>query len=209
MILEPHTLPMTTVRIEGHLINTDPQVLQTIVSQVAKGGFFSIDMTTVRLAVLKFPWIKDVQIHRQWPNTLLIQVQERQVIAQWQNKALVDDEGYLFNVPLKRKGDLGLPQFYGPPNSVGKILERYNQLAPLVNAYGFSIHEFGYNARQTWYMVLDNGIKLRLSRYDKKNTRLQRFIKVYHRLLSTQKLPPVYVDLRYTNGIAVLHALAD
>jgi cell division protein FtsQ len=214
LILEPHTLPMTTVHIEGHLINTNPQVLQTIVSEVARGGFFSIDLMRVRLKILKLPWIIDAQIYRQWPNTLLIKVQERQAIARWQNKALVDGNGNLFIVPKElfqgktRKRNLNLPRFFGPPGSVGKILEYYTQLAPLMQAYGFSIHEFGYNARQAWYMVLDNGIKFQLGRGDKK-TRLQRFIKIHQNLLSTQKLLPVYVDLRYTNGIAVLHALAD
>jgi len=216
IMLDPHTLPIKTVRIDGHLINTNPQILQTMLSQVAKGGFFDIDLTKVRLSILTLPWVKNVQIHKQWPDTLIIQIQEHIVVAWWMNKALVDIEGNLFfSYPkIQARSDsviykfMDLPLFTGPLNSLKDILKRYNQLAPLVSTAGLQIQEFGCNARKAWYMVLNNGMKLKLGRGDSQ-TRLQRFFKVYQRLvMSSGNWESLLMDLRYTNGIAVQTVLA-
>lgn len=90
-LLEPHTWPINTVRIEGNLRKTDQQKLQITLSKIARGNFWSINLQTIRLAVLKYPWVKDVQVRRQWPDTLLMQIQERQVLAQ----------RLMFNEPLE------------------------------------------------------------------------------------------------------------
>ncbi len=216
VILDPHTLPLTVVRIEGHLINTDQKDLQALVSQVVSGGFLNVDLAAVQRAVLTLPFLKDAQVQRQWPDTLLIQVQERQAVARWEDLALVDEQGNLFiGPPLREKGkgeikqgSWGLPRFAGPLGSVGEVLKHYNRVYPLVQDAGLQIHEFGRNARSTWYMVLDNGMKLQLGRGDS-DARVQRFLKVHRRMLTAQKSPPLHVDLRYTNGIAVQTALAE
>ena len=68
------------------------------------------------------------------------------------------------------------------------------------------IQEFGYNVRKTWYMLLNNNMKLNLGRSESE-IRLQRFLKIYHRLktpsLNNIGDKTVLIDLRYTNGIAV------
>lgn len=200
---DPSTLPITTVRIEG-IINTEPRSLQKRLSSVAVGGFFEIDLTMVRLNILPLPWIKEVQIRKRWPDTLLIQVQEHTAVAWWMNKSLIDNEG--LQLAVSRYPLMDLPQFTGPLDKADDILKHYNQLAPLVQAAGLQIQEFGYNVRKTWYMLLNNNMKLNLGRGESK-TRLQRFLKAYHRLKtpSLNKIgdKTVLIDLRYTNGIAV------
>jgi len=220
-ILEPHTLPMTTVQITGHIINTDQKVLQSLVSQVAKGGFFEINLAQVQKTLLTMPWIKNVQVHKQWPNTLVIQILERTAVARWQELALVDNEGKLFQVSPEMnkeqrstgKGNLELPRFSGPPNSVGEVFERYNLLLPRIARAGLKIRELGCNARKAWYMVLDNGVKLRLGHGDSES-QLHRFLKVHNYLIRyspkySRENSAVQFDLRYTNGIAVRTALAE
>lgn len=218
-ILDPSTLPITAVRIEGELQNTDPQVLQAMVFKTVKGGFFNINLTAVRSTLLSNPWIKNVQIKRQWPDTLLIHVQERTAVAQWLDKALIDNEGNLLNLPKTKfislksnQTKMDLPRFAGPPTWAGEILKHYNQLAPRVALVGLQIREFGCNAQSRWYIVLDNGMKLRLGRGDIE-IRMQRFLKVYksrvtQSLITSGGKSLVQIDLRYTNGIAVQSTLA-
>ncbi|EDN65613.1 Cell division protein FtsQ [Beggiatoa sp. PS] len=100
-----------------------------------------------------------------------------------------------------------LPHFMGPPGWVGEVLKSYNQLAPLLQKKGLYIHELGCDARLAWYMVLNNGMTLKLGRGDSK-TKLMRFIKFYNYLVTqksrlSQKNPVLLMDLRYTNGLAV------
>jgi len=76
---------------------------------------------------------------------------------------------------------------------------------------GFGIREMGCDTRQSWYMVLDNGILLLLGRSDNEN-RLRRFFKVYSHIIAESAMPNflqqvahenLVMDLRYTNAIVV------
>lgn len=221
-LFDPHTLPVTTVQIEGHLQQTDPKILQMLVSQVAIGNFLNINPTVIRRTVVTLPWIKDAQIFRQWPNTLRIRIQEYQAVAWWNKQAFVDELGHLFTKPFlsekrrhnhlptirnEKTKNLKLPWFMGPPKRVGEVLKRYRQLAPLLQKKGLHIHELGCNARLAWYLVLDNGMKLKLGRNESK-TKVQRFLNIYNRLAMQLRKPSgknsvLHVDLRYTNGLAV------
>jgi cell division protein FtsQ len=224
LLTKPNTLPVVTVRIEGHLQYTDHKVLQALISKNAMGGMLSINLEAIRHAVKSLPWIKNVQVLKKWPDTLLIQVQEYQPVAWWQDK-LVDKEGDLFKVPVSTKKEnrkqktekgerkienlenLELPHFMGPPGWVGEILKFYFELAPLLQKKGLYIHELGLNARLAWYMILTNGMTLKLGRGFSK-TKLLRFLKVYNDLIQQQsKLSHhkkrLLIDLRYTNGLAV------
>ncbi len=234
-LLDPHTLPMTAVQIEGTLINTDRNDLQALVSQVAQGGFFSVNLAAIRRVLLSVPWLEDVHVYRRWPDTLSIQVQEREAVAYWYGKAIVDATGHLFVVPphwtehqtIKNKEGMSLPRLTGPPGSIKPLLTRYYKLQQQIQSTDLRIKELGCNSRQACYMVLNKGIWLKLGRgeYDQ---RLQRFLTVYqrvnHPMTAFCAMPTnfsflcqpqsednsiTYVDLRYTNGIAVQKRLAE
>lgn len=209
LIFDPHTLPITNIRMEAHLINTNPQTLQTTLSQVARGGFWNVDLTAVRLAILALPWVKEAQVQRQWPETLILLIQEHQAIARWQDKALVNKEGHLFVVPPSSvTKSMNLPILSGPVGSAIQVFKHYQLLSPLVQAAGLQIQKLSLSVRLAWQMNLDNGIKLMFGR-DDSEVRLRRFLKVYPRLLNVPQSRPVFVDLRYTNGMAVQMALAE
>ena len=66
LMFNPHTLPITAVRIEGDGIKTEFLVLIVTVFQVARGGFL-ITLTVARPAVWAWPWMTDVQVR--WPES--------------------------------------------------------------------------------------------------------------------------------------------
>jgi len=213
------TLPIKFIRIEGQHY-TAPQKLKTLVSGI-QGGLFSTDLTQLETRLLTLPWIKTLQIQRQWPATLVIQLHERQPLARWQSLTtpsvtealvLVDTEGQLFSLPIQKTASqqqqltyahlLKLPLFNGLSSNLEEIFLFYKKINSLLSAIGLSIQELGCNARHAWYIVLTNGIKLLLGAQDS-YTALQRFTQTYPHILETQKHSIRQVDLRYTNGIAV------
>jgi cell division protein FtsQ len=225
-LLDPRTGRITTVLIKGNLINTDHQTLQTMVSQVVRGSFLKSEteiflkkkrQQNMTRILLNLPWIKDVQIHKRWPDTLIIQIQEHTIVAWWMKKALINNEGhFIMSYSAVRKLNpsvvqrlMKLPRFTGSLDNLNEILKRYNQLAPLVQAAGLHIQEFGCNARKTWYIRLNNKMTLKLGRRENK-AQLQRFLKVYHLVMPSLKKMghKLLMDLRYTNGIAVQTLLA-
>lgn len=235
-LLEPHTLPLNQVQIEGNLINIDPQDLRAIVARITKGGLLSLDVAAVRRVLLSVPWIQDVRIYRRWPDTLLIQIQEREAVAYWYDKAMVDSKGYLFvvptrwlkNRPVRDKVGSYLPRFKGPTGSVKSILQHYYSLKQLIQSAGLKIRELGYDSRQAWHLILNHGLHLQLGRGNIE-LRVQRFLQVYQHMMIPsaslgakaaiisplgQLLPSednliTQIDLRYTNGIAVRKTLAE
>ncbi|MDY6993781.1 MAG: FtsQ-type POTRA domain-containing protein, partial [Pseudomonadota bacterium] len=197
------TLPIKLIRIEGQHY-TSPQQLKALVSGI-QGGGFSIDLMQLETRLLNLPWITTLQIHRQWPATLVIQIQERQPLARWQSPstpsvtealALVDTEGQLFTIPFKQKAleeqpltyahVFKLPLFNGLSSNLDNIFLYYQKINTLLSALDLSIQELGCNARRAWYIVLTNGIKLLLGAQDS-YTSLQRFTQTYPHILETQK----------------------
>ena len=59
---DPQILPVEVVRIDGQLEHLNRAQLQQQVQQQIQGGFFSIDVASVREAVQKLPWVKEASV---------------------------------------------------------------------------------------------------------------------------------------------------
>ncbi|MCK5876020.1 MAG: FtsQ-type POTRA domain-containing protein [Candidatus Marithrix sp.] len=193
LIFEPHTLPINMVRIKGQLTNTNLLTLQDTITQQTAGGLLRTDTSKLHLALLALPWIKTTQVDKQWPDTIVIKIQEYLPIAKWQNK-FIDIEG---NIVLAEQKKLNLPKFIVPTEYLHQMIHYYIEFIPLIA--GLHIREFGYDTLRAWYILLDNGMELWLGNTDIKN-RLNRFIKKYpYKSLGSNSR----IDLRYSNGIAI------
>jgi cell division protein FtsQ len=212
----PHALPIKKIRMSGY-INTSPEQLLATLNSLIKGGLFNLDLAVIQSTLNQLPWITAVQVHRQWPNQLNIQIQERQALASWQSlgtvspskhPTFIDSDGQLFTISatalsnqtnkIKEK----LPIFIGLDSYRYRMVQYHAQASAYMQAVGLSIKTFSCNAREACHLVLGNGIKLLLGR-NSNPVQLQRFVASYPRISNTQTSPIVYVDLRYTNGMAV------
>jgi len=210
-LISPYTFPITTVRVEGYN-RTSPETLKTAITTYTGGGFFNLDIQAIHSVVSKLPWVKSVKVQRLWPDILLIYLQEYQAIALWQPSVehemmAVDKEGLLFKPPIQLDN---IPIFTGTTDKVSEILAYYFILKPWLETVNLYILEFGCSARQAWHITLNNKIKLLLGRDDPK-LGVKRFLKVYKHLIPASFLNPasqqagnvIYVDLRYTHGVAL------
>ncbi len=79
-----------------------------------------VDVSAIRRRLLRFGWVKDARVSRRFPDTLVIDIVERQPAALWQDKqrlALIDREGVVLDrVPVDRMPDL--PLLIGPGANV-------------------------------------------------------------------------------------------
>ena len=163
----PDTLPVKVVRIIGNQ-QTLSQDLQHALVPYTQGGFFSVNLQKIRNTALQLPWVKNAQIYRQWPDTVLVKLTEHQPLARWQPLAqdanppqpletvmLVNQEGNLFQVPA-HDHPAGLPLFVGTTQQHAKILKNFQLVQPLLQETELKIHEFGFNPQQAWYIVLQH-----------------------------------------------------
>ena len=75
-----------------------------------------VDVSAIRERLLKFGWVKDARVSRRLPDTLVIDIVEREPAALWQDKqklALIDSEGVVLDrVRVDQMPDL--PLLIGP-----------------------------------------------------------------------------------------------
>lgn len=75
-----------------------------------------VDVTAIRKRLLRYGWVKDARVSRRLPDTLVIDIVERQPAALWQDArqlSLIDAEGVVLDrVPISAMPDL--PLLIGP-----------------------------------------------------------------------------------------------
>ena len=204
-------LPIASVYIEGEFKYLSKQDLQQQALPYVRGGFFSVDLNNIRQALMAVPWVEDVSVRRQWPDTLTVRVIEKQPVAYWGKDKLLSSRGDLFEpANIKNriiKQDLLLPELIGPENQHKIMLKELARLQAWLVDTGLVIKQIKQDARRSWTLYMVSGLELRLGR-NNKHERLHRFVDVYSQQLSkqTQNIKPriiKHVDMRYTNGFAI------
>jgi cell division protein FtsQ len=92
-----------------------------------------VDVAAIRRRLLQFGWVKDARVSRRLPDTLVIDIVERQPAALWQDKqrlALIDAQGVVLDrVPVDQMPDL--PLLIGPgANAQARELNRLMEEVP-------------------------------------------------------------------------------
>jgi cell division protein FtsQ len=200
-VSDPHTLPVRVVRIDGESRYLDRLLLESVVADATRRGFFNIDVMRVRQVAEKLPWVDSVSVRRVWPDTVVLNVTEQEPLGRWASADLVSTQGVLFR-PRQESIPKGLPQLSGPPGSAAEVAESYKRIAAMLDPLGLGVARVELDARRAWTLRLSNGVELRLGKADQEE-RLQRFVHIYPRLAMQGKGRMCTVDLRYTNGVAV------
>ncbi len=194
-------LPLSHIIIQGQLkhITTD-DIREAIDSMDSIGTFMTQDVNKLQDALLSLPWIAQVSVRKQWPETIKVFVVENQPEATWNNRVIVNPDGVVFNAPMS---DLlePKPALFGPETSSKEVLNFWHQLQNQFAPLNITVHSVALTDRLSWQVVLDNGIRLELGR-DAREERVDRFVALYKQLES-KKNSIDYIDLRYDTGAAV------
>ncbi|MDH5765641.1 MAG: cell division protein FtsQ/DivIB [Gammaproteobacteria bacterium] len=196
-------LPIETVEIEGEFKYLLPEDLKRHALPMVQGGFFSVNLETIREALIQLPWVEDVSIYRQWPQALRIRIIEKQPVALWGDRGLISSRGELFN-PDYIGQKLELPELTGLDGQHGNMLKQLGRAQVLLADLNMKVVKMEQNNRRSWALVLSTGFEVRLGRNDMFE-RLQKFVDVYRQYLEKQEKTIKYVDMRYTNGFAVAY----
>jgi cell division protein FtsQ len=197
-MMKPATLPIRQVHIEGKFLRLDTFRLRELVTDKVRGGFFNIDVTAIRNALVALPWVNDVSVHRIWPDGLRVIVNEQTAVVRWNETGLLNEQGHYFS-PEKESFPQDLPLLEGPEESQELLLERFNLLK---QTYGLSVARLQLNQRRAWKFELENGLSVVLGRKDFES-RVERFVNVVINNLGEKSPQAREIDMRYTNGFAV------
>jgi len=189
--------PITEVRVATPLMHVTREQVESIVRREVRGNFFTLHLSSTRLAFEKLPWVRRADVRRQWPGALEVVLTEHVPLARWGKSALVNVHGEVFEAAF----DGTLPVFNGPDGSAKEMAIQYEHFRRSLAEIGKVPGEVNVSPRRAWQIRLDDGMTVDFGR-EKVEERLRRFVSTYPRTIARMTHPVDRVDLRYANGFA-------
>src|SRR3989338_5310624 len=119
----PGSFPLHSVQ-----MNAAPQrvaaedVLQVVRGEV-NGNLFTVDIERLRQSLEKLPSLRSVSIRREFPDRLVVALEEHQAVARWHGTALVNTHGEVFAASSEEQ----LPEFVGQDGDSFEVAQRYGE----------------------------------------------------------------------------------
>ncbi|WP_333607248.1 cell division protein FtsQ/DivIB [Arsukibacterium sp.] len=198
------TAPIAEVRLYGQFMQLDAAELQQQLQQQFVGNFFRVNVDQVQQFLQQQPWVYQVAVRKQWPDTLVVVVTEQQPVAIWNADLLLNNKGELFQAPIAQLQQ-ALPQLHGPDGTEQDALNMFILMQQLLQLHQLSAEQLWLTERFSWRIQLADGLSVQLGRQDTLK-RLQRLIDLYPLLQQHKAAAMAEVDLRYDTGIAVRYA---
>lgn len=212
-------LPVERVQIDGPLEYADDAALGDAVAPFLHDSMMRVDIRGARRALEAQPWVAAAAVRRAWPDTVRIEVREREPMAYWIDgsdaeramaeagadgaspRVLVDRGGQRFEPP---QGSIpeGLPRLIGPDGAADQVVERFRRLNRLFDDAGVNMAALARSPRGSWDAELDEGTRIALGR-DAPEERMARFVDALPTLRNRRDDPMDRVDLRHPNGFAI------
>lgn len=196
------TLPILHVTVEGDMRQTDREDLVHAVMPSVSGSFLNVNVAAIRAAGEALPWVYQLRVRRVWPDTLHLIVEEQRAIALWNDNGLVNTRGEVF-FPDPDTFPQGLVRLHGPEGTNVMMVRRLVEIQQQVSMLGLRISDLSVDARRSWEVTFTDDMKLLLGRADG-DARLERFVTVFAEELGRYQAEIKVVDMRYTNGLAVV-----
>ncbi|AMP01796.1 cell division FtsQ family protein [Collimonas arenae] len=207
--------PMFTlreIRVEGagqsELRRVNPLIIRASALPRIKGNFFTANLDTVRAAFESVPWVRKASVQREWPNKLIVSIEEHQPLATWDDDGrLLSVHGDLFTANLDEAEEDGeLLRLSGPDGSEKDVVARLADFRRWFGPLELNPVEVDLSSRYAWTLKLDNGMTVELGREQNKDTlkdRVARLVQIYPQLKSRLQGRIESVDMRYPNGLAL------
>jgi cell division protein FtsQ len=179
-----------------------------------KGNFFTTDLEQVRGTFEAVPWVRKASVRREWPNQLIVQVEEHEALGTWgEDGRLLSVKGDVFTANLAEADeDHELPAFDGPAGSEKEVLARFAELRGMFAPIRLVPASLSLSNRYAWTVRLDNGMSVELGRErdpgrDGMKERVQRLVSIYPQLVARLQEGRIdTIDRRYPNGLALSSA---
>ncbi|MBB3764352.1 cell division protein FtsQ/DivIB [Sphingomicrobium lutaoense] len=145
----------------------DPEPVYRIALNQRTTALPLVDTSDVRRRLLDFGWVHDARVSRRYPDTLVIDIVEREPAALWQDDGrlmLIDAEGRILDrVPISEMPDLPLLLGPGAPANyaqLARILDREPALkSQLASARWVGRRRWDLNVTSGEILVLPEGEK--------------------------------------------------
>ena len=217
----PEQMVLSQLVLNGdHAYTDEDDIRQAILGLGLPNTYIGQNVDDIQQEIMQFPWIKQASVRKQWPDRLIVSIEEYKPAFYWNDLFLIYIFGNIFNVPLDRFVERQLPKLYGPEGkekAIVKIYYKFNDLSKKLASSGLTlqIKSTVTDERNAWQLTIKQCIagfcpenqemKLILGS-ENIEQRYQQFIKllpeIQVRIPKDERI--TVADLRYESGISVI-----
>lgn len=193
---------------KGELRHVNASTIRSAALPRIRGNFFTANLDSVRAAFESVPWVRRAAVRREWPNRLIVTIEEHQPLGTWgEDGRLVSVKGEVFTVNMAEAEEDGeLLKFSGPDGSEKEVVKRYDQLRTSFARLKLAPQAVHLSNRYAWSTRLNNGMTVEFGREQNSvtmNELMERLVDIYPELAARLKNRIESIDMRYPNGVAL------
>lgn len=198
---------ISTVQIDGALHFLDRNELEEAVYRFVETSLVALDLAQLKQELEAKPWVNRADVRRQWPDRLIIRIEEEVAIARWGEGQLLNQQGRVFQPPDIAE-QMQLPYLSGPPGTEHMVMEQYQQFSQLLYPLGVRMRDLELNERGAWTITFtntaqgDNLVQVKVGR-DDVLPRMRRLVTFLESGQAAGMPLLAGIDLRYANGLAL------
>ena len=195
------SFPIKAVKVSGTFHHLNEKKLQKTLVNHLTANYFNVNLQEVREAAEALPWIEKAWVKKEWPDSVVIKVEERVAIANWGKDQLVSQHQEIFSSDEVKRLDQ-LPTFYGIDEYAPLMVNRYNEMMSALQPLGLKVKTLQLEDRFSWHVTLNDGLRLVIDEVDFMD-KLERFAQLYQKMSEGDRPFIEKADLRYENGLAI------
>ena len=90
--------PITRVEVHSTLRYIHKSRVRSMLNPLIKSRFFQLDLQRVREVLLSQSWVKEVSLRKEWPDKLVVFLEEKEPVARWGDDSLITGDGDVFSL---------------------------------------------------------------------------------------------------------------
>ena len=198
--------------VSDQAIGASKNELLALLEEELDQGFWQVDLLKLKASLESHAWVRQAVIRRQWPNQLVIGIDEYVAVARWNDSYLLSATGDVFlpsqtavfsHLHLLKVKLIDVEQQQSPTReTIQQAVTWFNQFQKPLTDYGLSVVEQTQSLEGDFSLVLSNGLILVLGA-DQVVDRFDRFLTLLDGRLMSELDDIKVVDLRYVNGLSV------
>lgn len=153
-------LQVKKIKIKGRRHLSQSEVMHTL--NIKPGApLTSFDMQKAFQSLSHHPWVKHLSLHREWPHTIEVVLEERTPVALWQHRkrvALIDSDGTIITDHIQPFMAYPLILGYGAPRHANKLIQSLEKTPTLKD----EIKSAQWVGERRWDLHLKNGVTIKL-----------------------------------------------
>lgn len=188
-----------------------PKELKKLVIMELNGTALTTDLGPIYKSVLSHPWIKEATVRRIWPNKILVNLVEHNIIGVWSDGRFVTQAGKLLQFDklqsesIRKEKNCFLLKLDGPNETVTAVLDRARMISKKASKVGLQTTGVQLTSQYDWRVFFSNGMKMELGGENLETPlekRLDNFFNSIAWVRKKIKKDLISVDLRYAQGFA-------